>query len=291
MADTVGMQDIRGLNVTKAVTGFALANYVFKDRLCLVQSSSSWQERYYQESASDLSASGTGNSFEDIPRLANFPHGEVSWTQQNSYHRKFGAETRLSYEDIISNDVDVLARSLLRIGRAIAKAVDAEIWDVITESRTVVNITSLTIAAGKEWDAVTLSERDPIKNILDAKVQIALQNYDPEGAFLCLSPQDYANLLSNANVRNAGQFYTSSVTERGEVGQICGLRILVSPNVTADYAAIVIGKEAATWKELAPLQTRTMEDAGIGTTIRAWEIGVCQLKNPKAVCLIINTQA
>lgn len=293
MADTVGMEQIRGLNVTKAVTGFALQSYVFKDRLCLVQPSSSWQERYYQETTADLTnaaAGGTANQVEDVPRLANYPHGEVSWTQQNSYHKKFGMETRISYEDAISNDVDVIARSLLRIGRAVAKAVDAEIWDVITENRTISNISGMTIAAGYEWDSATLANRDPIQDILNAKKVISIYNYNPEGAFLCLSPTDYANLLGNANVRNAGQFYTPSVTERGEVGTICGLRILVSNNVTADYAAVVIGGEAATWKELASLQTRTIEDAGIGTTIRAWEIGVCQLKNPKAVCLIINTQ-
>lgn len=290
MADTTGMQDIRGLNIDKAVKGFALISYVFKDRLCLVQSSSSWQERYFQETASDLTASGTSNTLKDVPRLANFPHAEVSWTQQNSYHTKHAVETRISYEDEISNDVDVIARSLLRIGRAIAKSVDATIWNVITENQTAVNINSLTIAAGYEWDSLTLSNRDPIQNILDAKRLIAEDNYDPEGAFLCLSPKDYANLLGNANVRNAGQFYTASVTERGEVGQICGLRILVSNNVTADYAAIVIGKEASTWKELAALQTRVIEDAGIGKTIKAWEIGVCQLINPQAVCLITNTQ-
>ena len=289
MADTVGMADIRGLNVTKAVTGFALQNYVFKDRLCLVQPSSSWQERYYQETATDLT--NANSPVEDVPRLANYPHGEVSWTQQNSYHKKFGMETRISVEDATSNDVDVIARSLLRIGRAVAKAVDAEIWDVITEGRSITNISGLTITAGHEWDSATIANRDPVQDILNAKKIISIYNYNPEGAFLCLSPTDYANLLGNANVRNAGQFYTPSVTERGEVGTICGLRILVSNNVTADYAAVVIGGEAATWKQLSPLQTRTIEDPGIGTTIRAWEIGVCQLKNPKAVCLISNTQA
>ena len=30
MADTTGMQDIRGLNIDKTVTGFALTEYVFK---------------------------------------------------------------------------------------------------------------------------------------------------------------------------------------------------------------------------------------------------------------------
>jgi len=72
--DSVGMKDIRGLNVTKTVTGFAMARYVFK-QLCAIQNSSSWQERYFTEDKSALTG-GTGNAVEGVPRLAVFPHGE-----------------------------------------------------------------------------------------------------------------------------------------------------------------------------------------------------------------------
>ena len=106
---------------------------------------------------------------------------------------------------------------------------------------------------------------------------------------LLLNPKDYANLLGNANIRNAGQFYSDSVTRNGNVGQLLGLRVLVSNNVTADYAAIVIAKEACTWQTLNPLKVVTIDDPGIGITIRAWESGVAQLKNPKTVCVIANT--
>ena len=102
MADTTGMQDIRGLNVTKAVTGFALREYVFK-QLCVVQSSSSWQERYYQETSTELTG-GTGAAVEGVPRLAVFPHGEPSWTKQDSYMKKHGMETRVSWEDAKTNE-------------------------------------------------------------------------------------------------------------------------------------------------------------------------------------------
>ena len=288
MADTVGMQDIRGININKAVTGFALASYVFKDRLCSVQSSSNWQERYYKETAADLTG-GTGNAVEGVPRLAAFPNMDVSWTLVQSYHKKFGAETTISYEDILSNAIDTIVRSTLRIGRAVAKSVDAEVWDVVTDGRSTANINSVTIAAGSEWDSLTIANQNPIQNILNAKKEIAEDNYDPEGAYLCLNPKDYANLLGNSNVRNAGQFYSPDVTQRGQVGTICGLKILVSNNVTADYAAVVVAPDAATWLELAPLQTQMITNEGISKTIRSWEIGVCQLKNPLAVCLIVNT--
>lgn len=286
--DSVGMQELRGINITKAVTGFALASYVFKDRLCAIDSSSSWEEDYWVETAADLT--NTNSAVEDIPRLSAFPYGEVTWRKEKGYHKKHGMDTTISIEDELSNDIDVIRRSLERIGRAVAKSVDADVWDVVSDNRSTANVCSVTITAGYEWDSVTIANRDPIQNILDAKSQIAQQNYDPEGAYLCLSPTDYANLLGNSNVRNAGQFYTPDVTRRGEVGTILGLKILVSNNVTADYAAIVIGQQAATYKQLAPLQTAIIVNEGISKTIRAWEIGIAQLKNPKAVCLIVNTQ-
>ena len=289
MADTVGMQDIRGLNVDKTVTGFALQEYVMK-QLCAVQSSSSWQERYFRETAADLTASGEGNAVEGIPRLANFPHAEVSWTQVNSYHKKHGAETTISYEDILSNDIPALARSMLRIARAVAKSVDMEIWDVVSDSRAGTTTNNVTIAAGSEWDSNTIANRDPIQNILDAKKEIAIDNYNPDSnGYLVLNPKDYANTLGNANVRNAGQFYTDDITRNGKVGFLLGLKVIVSNSVTADYAAVVIAKECANWKSLANLTTATIQNEGIGVTIRAWEIGVCQLVNPEAVCLITNT--
>lgn len=152
MADSTGMADIRGLNISKAVDGFALSEYVFK-QLCIESTSTSWQERYFQETAADLTASGEGASIEGVPRLANFPYGEVTWTQQNSYMKKHAFEGVISWEDASTNDVDVIARTLMRIARAVTKSVDAEIWDVITANRDGTTTNALTITAGNEWDS------------------------------------------------------------------------------------------------------------------------------------------
>lgn len=288
--DAVEMQDVRSENISNLVTGFALQDYVFK-QLCMVETSSSWLETYFKETAADLTA-GANAAVTGIPRLANFPYGEVTWTKATSYLKKFGMEGRISYEDQLTAAISVVVRETERIGRAVSKAVDAEIWNVITENRTPVNISSLTVSVGSEWNSTTLSNQNPIQNILDAKAKLYINNYNPDSnGYLCLSPTDYASLLGNANVRNAGQFYTDDVTRNGKVGFLLGLKVLVSNNVTADYAAIVIGQTAATWKQAASLTTATIIQEGIGITIRSWEIGCCQLKNPQAVCLIINTQA
>lgn len=286
---STGQVALRAENVSKIVTGFALSSYVFK-QLVSVSSSSAWKETYFAETAADLTASGTGNAVEEIPRLASFPYGEVTWTEKSKRHKKHGMEGVISFEDASTNDVDVIARTLLRIARAVAKSVDAEIWDTLTESQSASTINSVSIAVGSEWDSDTIANRDPIQDILNAKKLIAEDNYNPDSnGFLCLNPKDFANLLGNANVRNAGQFFTDAVTRNGRVGRILGLTILVSNNVTADYAAVVVAKECGNWKSVQDLTTETIRDPGIKWTIRSWEIGLCQLTNPNAVTLIDNT--
>lgn len=290
MADSTGMADLRAENVSPVVVGFALQSYVLK-QLCMVQSSNAWKETYFQETAADLTG-GTGAAVEQVPRLARFPYGEVSWTEQSSRNKKHAMEGVISYEDKKTNDVDVIARTLLRIARAVAKSVDAEIWDVISESRTGSSTNKVTIPAGEEWDSPTIHNRDPIDNILNAEQLMVEDNYDPySNGYLLLNPKDYRNLLGNPNVRNAGQFWSSDVTKNGKVGKLLGLTILVSNSITADWAAVVIKNEACTWKSVVGLTVKSIEDPGVKTTIRAWEIGCAQLKNPNAVCLISNTAA
>jgi hypothetical protein len=291
MADTTGQYTLRAENVERIVKGFALQEYVMK-QLVMVQPSSSWLESYYKETAADLTSQAT-SVIKGVPRLAQFPYGEVSWTKTPSYLEKYAIEGQISWEDANTDAIDVIARTLLRISRAVAKSVDGAIWDALTESRSVSTINSVTITAGYEWNATVIANRDPIQDILNAKREIAIDNYaiDSGNGYLVLSQTDYANLLGNANVRNAGMFYTSDVTANGRVGKILGLNIIVSNSVTADYALVVLAKECGTWKEAVPLTVKTIEDPGIKYTIRAWEIGVCQLTNPAACCLIINTQA
>jgi len=289
--NTTGQADLRAEHISKIVTGFALQEYRMK-QVCMIQPSNSWQESYYKEEKTELSG-GTGSAVKGIPRLANFPYGEPTWTKQESYLEKYGMEGVISWEDKTTNNIDVVARTLLRISRAVAKAVDDQIWAVISESQSASTINSVTISAGNEWDSATIANRNPIQDILNAIKEIQVDNYDPLSGkgYILLSPKDFANLMANPNVRNAGQFYTSDVTKNGRVGRLLGLQVVVSNSVTADYALVCVAKECATWKEAHPLSVVSVEDQAIKTTIRAWEVGVTQLTNPEAVCLISNTQA
>ncbi len=275
MADTTGQADLRAENFSRIVKGFALQEYKMK-QLCMVESSNAWTETYYKETAADLTG-GAGSAVEGVPRLAQFPYGEVSWTKTSGRNVKHAMEAVLSWEDIKTNNVPMIARTLLRIARAVAKSVDDNISTAI-----LANAGNVQAAAGTGWADAT--NGDPIQDILDTKALIAIDNYNPDkNGYLLTHPTNYAQLLGNANIRNAGQFYTDSVTRNGVVGRLLGLTVISSNAVTVGGAQVVIAKEACTWKSVVGLTVKTIEDPGIKTTIRAWEVGQIQVVNADAI--------
>lgn len=274
--------DLRAENVSRIVKGFALQEYKMK-QLCMIQSSNAWTETYYIETAADLVGKDTTTSgtVKGIPRLANFPYGEVVWEKTDGINIKHGMEGVISWEDAKMNAIDVIARTLLRIARAVTKSVDTVI---ATE---IVSKAGNTKAAGATWDDAVIADRDPIQNILDAKSLIEIDNYNPNrNGYLLVHPTGYAHLLGNPNIRNAGQFYSDSVTKNGIVGRLLGLTVISSNSVADGGAQVVVGKEACTWKQVVGLTVSTIPDPGVKYTIRAFEVGQIQVVNPDAICKI-----
>lgn len=285
MAVPTGSGELRAENISSIVQGFALQSYKLK-QLCMVSPSTSWQESYYKETKTELTG-GASSSVKGVPRLAAFPNAEVTWTKVSAYIEKYALEGVISYEDAKTNNVDVIARTLLRIGRAVAYAVDTQIEAVIAANAG----NSVAISAGYEWNSATLANRDPIQNILNAEREINIDNYDilDGSGYLVVNPTDYANLIGNSKVMNNPTFKSADVVTNGVVGQICGLNIVVTNACSVSQAYVVKSKEALTWKEATPLTTLTIEDPGIKYTIRAFELGVAQIPNPDAICKITNT--
>ena len=292
---TTGDVVLRQENISAIVTGFALQAYKLKT-ICMVESSSSWQESYFKESKAELTG-GTGSAVKGIPRLAQFPYGEVTWTKVSSYIEKYGLEGVISYEDQKMGNIGQIARTLLRIGRAVAYAVDNQIARGLFETS---GINTSTISATYEWDSLTVANRDPVQDILNGKKELATDNYDPDdgNGYLLVNPTDYANLLGNSKIINNPTFKSADIVTNGVVGQLLGLKIIVtnslsttsSSGVALSGAIVLKAKEAMTWKEATPLTTLSIEDPGIKTTIRAFELGVLQVPNPEAICWIKNTK-
>jgi hypothetical protein len=195
----------------------------------------------------------------------------------------------ISYEDANYNNIPMIERTILKISRAVSYSIDVTIEAVLGTSYG----NTVAVAAGSEWDSATVANRDPIKNILDAIQTIRADNIDAlnGNGYLVVNGTDYTNLMSNSKVINNPSFKTADVVANGVVGQIAGLKIMVTEAVTADAAYVVVAKEGLVWKEAQPLTVIQKVDEGISTTIRAFELGVCQLLAPNCVCKITNTRA
>ena len=181
--DTVGEADLRAEDFDSIVKAIALQEFKMKG-VVMNSSSNAWAETYYAEAADELTA-GTNLTIKGVPRLAGFPYAEPSWEKKTAYIEKYGCETIISYEDEISSNIPVIARSLLRVGRAVANAVDTQIYTALSGASGI-----NTQATNAQWDNAVISSRDPISDIMNAKRELYIDNFDPDGneASLLLSP-------------------------------------------------------------------------------------------------------
>jgi hypothetical protein len=282
-----GQQEVRGTFYDKVVKQIAAQTYKFKQAVSVVPTSA-WKNFFFREDTTVLTGQ-TGNAIGGIPRGAEFPQASANWTLIQSTIKKYGLEENIPYEDLISDEIDVRDRTLIKIAAGVAKAVDDEIWDTLTENRVPVAIQSITLGLNYEWDS---SSAAIIDDLLQAKQLISEQNYDTEDLMAFVSPKDYRRIM-NYLAEKGAQFpsVAAGVATNGVQGSVAGITLVTSNSVTASWALVVVPKRCGNWKELVALQTTTKEDPYKSLTIRAVEMGVTQLTDPKAVVLIKNTQA
>ena len=189
------------------------------------------------------------------------------------------------YEDSLTNAINTQARSAFRVAEAIVNAKDLYIYTQLTAAAS----TSGVVAAADDWDSATIANRDPIGDILIGEGAMMANNYDVlQNGYLLVKPVDYASLLRNSKVINNPSFKTADVVSNGVVGQICGLKIIVSTNDSDDEAMIVMGQRAATWKGVVGLQSAVIVDQGVSIKVRAWEMGHIQITDPQALYTITD---
>ena len=287
MADTDREADLRYENIDRAVKAVAALDYKLKT-LCTIDSSSAWTESYFRETNDDETDGGTGSPIRGVPQFAPFPFFDVTETKVQSVIQKYAAESVISLESEQTATLPMLQRKIYRLTQKITYQVDAAIESVMSASAG----NTLAITAGEEWDSSTIANRDPVKNILEAINELRKDGIDAlnGNGYLVVNGTDYTNIISNSKVLNHPTFQSVSAVQNGVVNELAGLKIMISETVTADQAYVVVAKLALTWKQASPLTTRTIEDPGKSTTIRAWERGVCQIPVPNAVCKITNTR-
>lgn len=291
---STGDYSLKRENVDSAVKAVALMEYKLKT-LCNIDSSSAYTESYFRETNTDPTTTGSAAApltIKGVRPQAPFPFASVTWTKVSGINQKFAAEGVISLEDEAMSNIDVMSRTILRVGRAIAKAEDADIAAQMLASAG----NTFAITAGNEWDSATVANRDPVYDILYGIDMIRKDNLDAlnGNGYLCVNGTDYTNILRNSKVINNPTFKSADVVTNGVVGEICGLKIMVTEVLeasTPDVAYIVIKNEAMTWKEVQGLKSEVITDPGKQKTIRAWSIGQCAVVSPNAICKITNTRA
>jgi len=292
MTDNFAEQDNRKEIWEKDIKGFAPKRYVMKE-LVMQLGTSAWTNSFYQKTATSLTA-GTGSAIKGIGRGADFPSVVRGTTLKSSVIEQYGAEGVIYWQDILTSNIAIQAETISDVTDGVVNAVDGEIYDVLSESDTPSTINTLAIAAGFEWDSDTTQNRDPVQDLLNAVREITIDRYPiltSGQGFLVVNETDYANLMGNSKVINHPTFkLANGIIKNGNLAMLAGLKIKVSPVVTADKALVVMAKKCGTWKSAQALTVDIIKDPQKKYTIRASEIGVTQLTDPEAVCLITNTR-
>ena len=288
MADTSGQAEIRGIDIDKLAKGFADEENVFK-QFCSVSTTTARELRWYKKTSGFLDSVDTtgitasqiaNTSFGSLPTVV-----EQSWTRQSSYVRKYFVESpTISMEDIKDTDIDILATNVRDLVRGVARQVDKRIYDIATAG--VGNST----AATATWDNATQANVNIVKDLLTAKKDIRVDGYNPEGAFLLLTPGDHELMLTNLIFTKGSSIpqFSSEKMKSGVVMEILGLNVLVSTNVDADEALVVVPQRAMSWKSFMPITSVVIDDPGIGKKIRVWEEGEAIMTDINAAAKITN---
>ena len=293
MVDTFSEADNRKQTWEADIKGFAAKRYVMRE-LVMAINSSAWNNSFYQKTATSLTG-GAGSAITAIPRGADFPFVERGTTLKNAIIQQFGGEGVIYWQDILTSNLQIEAETISDVSDAVVFAIDNKIYSVLSEADTPSTINTVAITAGYEWDSATVANRDPVYDILRGIEAITTDRYPilTSGlGFVAMNEATYTLLMSNTKVLNHPTFkLADGIIRNGQLAQICGLKIYVSPVITNDKVLVGMAKKCATWVITQPLTVDVMIDPQKKYTIRASEIGVCQLTNPEALCLLTNVRA
>ena len=299
VADSVGEQDIRGIDHTMFVTGFADEDSLLKG-LVTVKPAKDREIRWFQKTAGFLDSTDTTGV--TVSQIFNVPERALpsiigpSWTQNTSRVKKFMVDSEMiSEEDLLDNDVDAMATTLRDLIRAVANQVDIRIYSTLIEAAAATPTTPnptdtlTTVAIADGWDdAVT---GDPIKDILIGNRKIRAQSYDTNSIVLYINPIEHQNLMVYLiSVKGSSiPSFSSQAVVKGQVMEILGNRVIVSQNATTDNALQFVENRSAEWRTFTPLTSHILDFPGLGKKVRVLERGEGLLTNPKSVHQITDT--
>jgi len=277
-----GSADLRKEVVDKVIRDIAKPSYKFKQAVRIVKTNA-WKQTFFRASTTVLSGA-SGASVEGIPRGAAFPRATPTTEEVNSYIVKYGLEDFITFEDVMSSEIDQVKQIIFKLTQATVSAVDGRIYNTLSENGTPANIQEIVITGGQTWDA---SSAAIIDNLMNAKQLIGEKNYNSAGLMCFLTDEAHRYVVSYLAEKGA-QFPSvgNEMAKNGRIGKLAGIQLVVSNNVTSSQALVVVPKVCGAWRESVSLRSDLKKDAFKGTRIRVVEMGVAQLTDPDAVVLI-----
>lgn len=273
MADTLGMSELRGLDVDTLAKGYADKEFLFKNFLTVFPTSAR-EIRWYRKTSGVLDSTDTtgitasqivGSAFGTLPPIA-----EQSATRLTSYVKHFAIESPwFTYADIRDSDLDMLAINVRDLTRAVQNQIDYRIFDVLSGTLAL----SGSAAGTGGWGKV--SDCNPVRDLLSGSTQIELQNYNTSNLVVLMNPQQKQELLDwiIGTKGSSVPSFASEKVQSGVIMNIVGQRVVVSPNVTQGIVMQIVPQRAATWKTFTPISAITKEEPGVGVKVRVWEDG------------------
>ena len=286
MADGAGQALIRGLDIDKVSKDMLEEASIFKNEV-KNETTSSREIRWYQKTSSILTATSPAK----ISPIAYGARPNVlrrTWTRNTSFTKKYLLDSEMiDMEDETDSDVQVFLNTAEDLTDAVAFDRDKDIWDVVSESRTPVLINDVTSTA--EWNAA--SGQNPYEDVAEAEQLIREgTNRDPI-LKLYLNAKDHKSLkVWLVTVKGSSiPGFSSQLIENKPLLMFDSKQVIISDNVTADFAMVANLERAAIYKEFSGLKTSIITEEQIGRKLRIGTNGITILVRPEYVALISNT--
>ena len=284
MTETSGQALIRGINIEKG----AIAE--FEEALILKSMISSKptnarEIKFWQKTTGYLTLTLPAKLSNIAPGARPFV-AETSWTPQTKFTIKYMLDSpMINMEDESDSEVSVFRDNAKDVSEAIANDVDNDIWNVISENQSASNINGVTTQAA--WDAA--SGQDPFLDIMASKTVIRQQTKRSirNGVLLmnAKAEQDLLVWLVSTKGSSVPNFASEKVGT-GTIDKFAGLQVIISENITTDFAMVGDLKQAATYRTFKPFQTVIITEPLIGRKIRSMTNGNTILIKPKFLTLI-----
>ena len=287
MVDGAGQAEIKGLNIDKVSKDMLEEASIFKGEV-KNESTSSREIRWYQKTSGLLTATTPAK----ISAIAYGARPFVlrrTWTRNTSFTKKYLLDSEMiNMEDETDSDVQVFLNTAEDLTDALGFDRDKDIWDVVSESQSASLINSVTSAAA--WDAT--SGQNPYLDVAVAEQLIREGTNRNPVLKLYLSPKDHKSLkVWLVTVKGSSiPGFSSLVVENKPLLMFDSKQVVISDNVTADFAMVANLERAAIYKEFAGLKTSIITEEQIGRKLRMGTNGITLLVRPEYAALIDNTQ-